>query len=572
MSSIRTFVLLFGSMSLLTVGLDLATESVTRRLILRFKRMIARSAGGAFRDFAHGVFVATPVGSSVPGALLLISSAELFGNEITRHHADTRAVAMNRLPMLMMGMNLGAVLISLLLAATAFTVPLLAVGLTLLTIGLVLRVSERTSGQEYHSVLIGIGIALIGLDLVGGSLDGRVAAMPGLLGGRLPGGLVVVLAWAGGVALGAVTRATLAMIAFAMALGHGGWLAADASVALGLGASLGIGIVGPAASRALGAEAKRASLIFAILLGASNLTGLAVYLTIRAIVLPSLGGTGPVAPSMIPITVGMTLTCAHLATALVVLPLRHGIVALVHRAIPDAASPTRVPAQPSFGLLPENLPDALESNLALLQSALARMAEIDSEMLMIVMNASQEPALIEDSREHLGTLRDTVTKLGLQVNAALTRSVQRPTTHAQAEQIRHEQRVVDELTRISESCAKVARVLRRSSRKGYRVHDEGADELFSFTAQVFDFLRYSNDYLSGCIDSASLELAEQMEKTIDDMRKKLKKRARKVLENDQDAHIRGELAFIEIIGHLEHIGDSCLSIAETVPMLERERE
>ena len=88
--------------------------------------------------------------------------------------------------------------------------------------------------------------------------------------------------------------------------------------------------------------------------------------------------------------------------------------------------------------------------------------------------------------------------------------------------------------------------------------------MFEFTAQVLDFLQYNRDFLAGKIDSPNWNLAKEMEAGIDKARDKLAKRSRKHLEKDSEAHIRGELLFIDLLGHLEHIGDSCLAIARAI--------
>ncbi|MFW5777223.1 MAG: PhoU domain-containing protein [Spirochaetota bacterium] len=66
-------------------------------------------------------------------------------------------------------------------------------------------------------------------------------------------------------------------------------------------------------------------------------------------------------------------------------------------------------------------------------------------------------------------------------------------------------------------------------------------ELFDYTRQVMEFLRYNNA-----------------------VREKLRKRSRRSIERNADTDVRGELIFIDIIRHLEHIGDNCLNMSEAV--------
>ncbi len=549
MTSALTGIRILGSLTLISVGIDLASESITRRLMPWFRRSVAGRSEAVFSDLATGLLAAAPVGSTGPGVMSLVSAA------------NATATSPARVLTLVLGMSVGATALIWPVVAVVVAPSLLAAALALLAVGLPLRLSATLAERHYHNVLIGIGIALVGLELVSGYGFGLAA--PAEAVDRVAGdGTTIVIGFLAGALLATATRSWLAVTVLAMALGHGGWIGAAAAVSVALGAGVGASAIAPVASRALGPDARRVASLPVIVAAVSSAMGLLLYLAFARLAAEVLS---------VPLIVALTVTASTTVAACLLLPFRRLAGVIANRRQSGRAAVGEAAHDPLPGLLPLNLPESLESNLALLQSALSRMAEVDSQMVMLVMNASQESGAIEESRDQISSLRDSVVALGIHVTAALTRSVQEPTTREQAEQIRHQQRVSDELTRISEACVKVLRILRRVYRKEYRIHEEGTDELFGFIAQVLDFLRYNNDYLDGRIESANLELAEQMENTIDKMRDKLKKRARKTLEKDQEASIRGELSFIEIVGHLEHIGDSCLAIAETVPMLERQR-
>ncbi len=550
MVSMLTVVRIVGSLTLITAGFDLVSEPITRRLMPWFRRLVSGRSEAVAADVTSAVLVAAPVGSPAPGLMWLVSAA------------DTTGASPARVLTFVLGMSVGATALLWPFVAVVMVPSLLVPALVLLAVGLPLRLSAASAERFSHRVLIGVGIVLIGLELGSGhgfGLDPPADAVDRLAGD----GAMIVIGFLCGTLLATASRSSLAVTVLAMALGHGGWIGVVTAASVGLGAGVGASTVGPIAARALGPDARRLASLPVIVAGVSGAIGLALSIASARVATDLLP---------VPLIVALIMTASTVIAACLLLPLRRAAGVVAKRRRGDPAAGRETAHDPLPGLLPLNLPESLESNLALLQSALARMAEIDSQMVMLVMNASQDSEVIDESRDEVSRLRDQVVALGMRVTAALTRSVQEPTTREQAEQIRHQQRVSDELTRISEACAKVLRILRRVHRKEYRIHEEGTDELFGFIAQVLDFLRYNNDYLDGRIESGNLELAEQMENTIDKMRDKLKKRARKALEKDQEASIRGELSFIEIVGHLEHIGDSCLAIAETVPMLDRQRD
>lgn len=207
---------------------------------------------------------------------------------------------------------------------------------------------------------------------------------------------------------------------------------------------------------------------------------------------------------------------------------------------------------------------SLESDLARTRTELAVMADQAYEMLMVVMNFSQVPDSIDHATDRTIALRSGIKTREEAINTPLLRSIQSPCTPEQARRIQQYERIAQELSLVADDCYKAIRLLARSYRKNYRFHEESRDELFGFISQIMDFLRYHVDYLEGKIGAPQWDLANTMEDAIDGMRDKLKKRTRRVLEKSDDADIAGELAFIDIVSYLEHVGDRCLTIAGTV--------
>jgi phosphate:Na+ symporter len=79
-----------------------------------------------------------------------------------------------------------------------------------------------------------------------------------------------------------------------------------------------------------------------------------------------------------------------------------------------------------------------------------------------------------------------------------------------------------------------------------------------------DFLRYNEAVLERSIAGADLDTAENLETAIDKRRNKLRKTSRKSIEQDSRIDVRGELIFMDIIRHLEHIGDNSLNISQAI--------
>ena len=55
-----------------------------------------------------------------------------------------------------------------------------------------------------------------------------------------------------------------------------------------------------------------------------------------------------------------------------------------------------------------------------------------------------------------------------------------------------------------------------------------------------------------------------MERGIDSMRDTLRKRSRRTIERDEEVNVKGELIFLDIVKHLEHIGDNSMNVSEAI--------
>ncbi|TVQ97639.1 MAG: Na/Pi cotransporter family protein, partial [Spirochaetaceae bacterium] len=419
---------------------------------------------------------------------------------------------------------------------------------------------------------------LLSLDLMTGRL--AVMADAGWTGGVLGAVLSGIAAGRGAPAVGllfgaiisSIIRSSVGTVVLAMAMMARGWLPPEMAAAVAVGSTFGLTAIAAITAGGLGSAARRAALFHAGTAVMSALVGIGVIAVVfsRASAdasFPPVDAGGTVAASRAALLVCGVHTLVQMISALGVRLLEKPFSAMGARLVPV---PPRLPAEPRrLHPLAPTMPESVNANLLLTQAALARTAGQALEMLMIVMNATQIDDDIDGATERTIILRLAVKDSEDEISASLTRNMQLPCSRAQAERIHQQQRIAQELSLISDDCYKTMRLLERSYRKNYRFHQESREELFAFTAQIMDFLKYTADYLADRIETPDWELASQMENQVDAVRNKLKKRSRKTLEREDDADIRGELAFIDIVAHLEHVGDRCLTISDTVRRLSR---
>jgi phosphate:Na+ symporter len=123
-------------------------------------------------------------------------------------------------------------------------------------------------------------------------------------------------------------------------------------------------------------------------------------------------------------------------------------------------------------------------------------------------------------------------------------------------------RIIDDLESLTDDCYSVAVLIKRSVEKKMEFATEDMERLDPYMELVQHFLEFIKENINKPLDAEKLRLAEVMEDQIDMFRKNLKKIARKRLE--EGANVKAELLYLDVIRHIEKMGDHAFSISESL--------
>jgi len=121
-------------------------------------------------------------------------------------------------------------------------------------------------------------------------------------------------------------------------------------------------------------------------------------------------------------------------------------------------------------------------------------------------------------------------------------------------------RIVSELENMTDECLSIAFIIKKKHDKKLEFDPESVAALDPFGELVDEFLDFIAERLNVGINQEELKIASEMEDRIDDYKRRLKKTARHRL--DRGADVRAELLYIDLIRHIEKIGDCAYAIAE----------
>ena len=545
-----------GAVSLFLMGVGILSDAFFRRISASFFRLLSGGDGGWWRKLYRGFAAGLLSGNPAAGSVLIVSMAE----------AGT--LPERSIPTVVSGYRLGSLLFGFLLAMVVRSSGSISTGLILLAFAVPFALNVRRRNRLQLDVLIGAGLVFLSVQLLDSNLHGQVFSslysMHRILASTSP--LFLLITFAAGSLLSVLLRSSLVPLVLALSLSAASWLAPQSAFMLLLGGRLGDTCTALLSSVRLGVRGRRAALV-------QLLVELAAYVWLPLVFFAASFMDGQFA------------CCAPLyllagqfvmyVGSLLLLPLVSFLPLLVRRILSadesqlDEGDSTFIDYH--LELVPAGWPEALDANLQQTQRALSYMADSTYRMLVRVMNSSQISDDCQLAFEEVQRQEMDLCSVRRKISKALLGSVQQACSRKQAETIQRQQRIAHELRQIGSDCRHSLDILCRSYKKKYRFHEEASEELFAFVAQVMDFLQYNADYLQNRFDSFDTQLAARMEEGINVARDRLKKRSRRCMERGQDVQIRGELAFIEIVGYLENIGDSCLHIAQTVPHLQRFR-
>ncbi len=375
--------------------------------------------------------------------------------------------------------------------------------------------------------------------------------------------LFALMGFAFGVILSAASQSSGAVLVTALWLCWSGWLPLPPAIAMVFGSEIGVILTTYRASRTYGEESRKLTVAVSLLLLIFSFAGLLLVFPVEKLIIGFFPGAF-YKSSLMPFLLSAVYTLWSLAIGLLALAIRPFIMKISSGLQGLSAEDDRTVDLP---IIASNLPDSLEANLITTRHEIGSMAVTAHRMLMEVLNVSQDIDESANYRKKLTELQAELIKSWDRVEKNLTKMVRERTGSDQARDITAQIRVGRSLTLIGDSCVEIAAVLERIRRKRYKIHGEAIDELYAFIAKVLDFLKYDGDYLVRKLTLYDQDLALTMESQVDAVRDKLRKRVQKTLEKDEEADIRGELQFMEIVRYLELIGDDCLLIAQDIPRL-----
>lgn len=540
---------LAGSLGLFLYGMRVMSDGLQRSAGERLQRLLNLMTGNRFAAFLTGFSVTVLLQSSSASTVLIVG------------FVNAGLLSLVQAIGLILGANVGTTVTGWIVAVFGFAIDISAAALPAIAAGALFYFTRRLRRYELGRSLIGFGLLFLGLMFLSDSVP-EVDDYPAVLEftasiagpGLLPVlGFVVV-----GTVLTIVLQSSSAAVAVTLTMAYAGWIDFRMAAAIILGENIGTTITATLASIGGSVGARRAARAHFVL----NVIGVLWMLSVFEPALRIVDTIVPGSPLgiMLPTHLAVFHSLFNVANVLLFIGFTHAFARFIERIVPGDEL-----ERPSEGSVLRHLEEYMhrspELYLFQVRNELSRMAKQTGALYDRAARLILDPTLADESEiAAAAETEDFVDRMEEEISHFLATCSSEHLARPTAEAVTSLLRIAHELERIADSAYNLCLLARRASEKNRVFGRKAVKELSKYVEIVGRFIRFTQRTLNEELTREELAAARDNEEAVDKGRVSLKRRARKRLQKHKN--VKTELLFIDIVGHLEHIGDFCLNIAE----------
>ena len=546
---ITIFLQLFGGLAIFMYGMELASNGIQRAAGERFQNTLNFMTKNRVLAVLSGAVVTVAVQSSSATSVMVINFVNAGLLSLTQGIG------------VIMGANIGTTLTGWIIAAVGvakFSIASLAVPLFGLGFFMSIWKKQSDAFKSYGKAIMGIACIFLGLGFIEDAIPAPSPDMLLVLQNFSDRGFVAVIA---AVLVGTVftmlINASSATLAIVIAMASQGIIDFKIAGGLVLGANIGttmdafIASISPSA----GTNARRTAWAHILFNVIGALWVLAVYNPFCTLVdwlVP-----GPLTLHTIGAHIAMFHTTFNAANTLVLLPLLNQYAAFLEKIVKEKPGEAELHAV----YLPIPMMDTPELSLVHARKEISDMAAIAQSMFdRVKQDFAREPTDFESELEWFQAKENYVDMMNEELSKFLIQITQNDLSERTRNRVGNQLRIITELESMTDECLSIAFILKKKRSKRLEFEAGAFEALKPFSALVDEFLTFVSDKLNIGMTEIELGQASEMEDKIDAIKKNLKKMARNRISGGAD--VKAELLYIDLIRHVEKIGDCSYAIAE----------
>ena len=542
---------ILGSLGILLYGMKILSEGIQKSAGESLHKILGFMTGNRFSAVFTGLLVTAIIQSSGATTVMVVSFVNAGIMTLTQ------AIGV------IFGANIGTTVTAWIVSLIGFSFDIASFAIPVFGLGFFMTCFQKWDKKDLGEALMGFGLLFIGLGQLTNSMPSfdensmtfmSVFTDRGILG--LFAGLFA------GMAVTVLLHSSSASTAIILTLSYKGILTWELAAAMVLGSNIGSTIDAILAAVGTKVNARRAALVHVLFNVLGSLIALCFFKPFLFLV-----------DVIVPGTVQENIT-AHIATlhtlfnvinTVIFLPFVNQIAALVTRLVKPKEGET--PDVYRLDIVSSGMKDATELYIIRGAKEIGKMSELVFKMFDVFTQCleNRTSSVINSGLEKTRSAEDYADQMQEVLSDFFVKCSRNPLSQKSQVHVTQMIHIVDDLENMSDECNCLVLLLKKSIDKKMKFEKNDLECLEPYVELVQNFLNFIKEHIDSHITEEELSVARELEDKIDGFRKNLKRIARKRLE--QGADVKSELLFIDLVRHIEKIGDYAFSISGALSMM-----
>lgn len=554
MVAIYRLLLILGSLGVFLYGMRLLSSGLQQAAGSKLQQILAYMTSNRFVGVITGFAVTAIIQSSSATTVLVVG------------FVDAALLTLRQAIGVILGANIGTTVTGWIVALLGFKFSITAAALPAVALGMAVILIKKLDRTDIAEIFLGFGFLFLGLSLLKDSVP-DIRSNPEILEFLSNytdlGFLSFVIFIVAGALLTVVVQSSSAAMAITLTMAFSGWIDYPTAAAVVLGENIGTTVTAYLASLDASANAKRAARAHTIF----NLIGV---IWISVVFRPFLSFVDMLVPgdptsrAALTTQLAMFHTLFNVANTLVCI----GFVPLLERAVRAIVPEDKevAPTEYRFPYMNVGFQETAELNVLRARAELVKMGEHVEEIFQQFVRTFFHPSpKAKRQSEEMDKKLELVIRMREEITAFLIECSRESVNEATAVNVNELIRIANMLESIADSSQKLLRLAAKKADKGIVLGPKVEEQVVPYIDMVQNFLAFNKAHLENHLSEEQYEKAYQFEQQINKVQRKLKKNSRKRLKTG--ASVNTEMFYIDILRHLEHLGDFSLIVSRSLAQL-----
>ena len=549
-SILSTIFNILGSLGIFLFGMKIMSEGIQKVAGNRLRKILAYMTQNRFSGVLTGFLTTCLVQSSSATTVMVVS----FVNAGLLTFVQSIGVVM--------GANIGTTLTAWLVSIVGFKFKITAIALPTIGIGLPLIFSKITKRKNIGEIFVGFGLLFLGLDFLKKSVP-NIEDNPEILAFLTSytelGFLSLIIFVFVGVILTIVVQSSSAAMTITITMAFYGWIDFPTAAALVLGENIGTTITAYLASLNANYHAKRTARAHMII----NIFGVVWMLIVFHWFIQIVDYLAPgdaLAADNIPIHLSLFHTMFNIINVMLLIWFVPNIASIVKKMIPPKEGEKDI--QYKLEYFSTSVQPTPEIALLEAKKEVLNMSKVVNDFLSKskdIFTLEKKVISIDQARKD----EDLTDRMQEEISNYLAECTKHELSEKSSKESADMIRIVNELESVGDSILNLFLINEKIDKKTFT--PEMRTQILELFNKVDNFIHWNHSFIIndiGKMTAKDLEKSIRYENEIDELRNNFIDSSSNRLTKDSNS--QSELIFIDVIKHLEHIGDFALNISQAL--------